>query len=271
MSKKTKIQWTERTWNPFRGCTRVSEGCRFCYAEAISARFSGKGQPYEGLAKFVYTDDGQEARWTNKVKVVQNQIDEPLHWTKPSLVFVNSMSDVFHDGFSDDDILYIFDIMARAYKHDFQILTKRPLRLLELNDKIQWTPNIWMGVSVEDNKTLERVEQLSGCDAKIKFLSIEPLLEDIATELDPLLKFCDWVIVGGESGYNARKMKQDWAYNIYHYCRFQDVPFFFKQWGGKDKDKGGSVFKVGAGDIYENQYPKLYMERLNESKTETLF
>ena len=232
MAIQSKIEWTESTWNPVRGCTRVSEGCRFCYAERIAARFSGKGMAYEGLAE--NTEAGP--RWTQEVQIVPALLNEPLKWKKPRRIFVNSMSDLFHEKIELSFIQQVFDVMRRADKHQFQVLTKRGERLLQLNTELQWAPNIWMGVSVEDERVTDRINALRQTDAHIKFLSLEPLLGPLPNlELDGI----DWVIVGGESGPGAREMKRNWVVDIRDQCPDADVAFFFKQWGGRRKSKTG--------------------------------
>ena len=231
-SQSSKIEWTESTWNPVRGCTRVSEGCRFCYAERIAARFSGKGMAYEGLAK--NTKAGP--RWTQKVILVPELLNAPLKWKKPRRIFVNSMSDLFHEKVELADIQKVFAVMEKADRHQFQVLTKRAERLLEFNSKLPWPSNVWMGVSVEDKHVTDRIEALRQTDAHIKFLSLEPLLGALPNlKLDGI----DWVIVGGESGPGAREMEKKWIIDIREQCADADVAFFFKQWGGKRKSKTG--------------------------------
>ena len=231
-TQSSKIEWTESTWNPVRGCTRVSEGCRFCYAERIAARFSGKGMAYEGLAK--NTKAGP--RWTQKVQIVRELLNEPLKWKKPRRIFVNSMSDLFHEKIELSYIQEVFAVMEKADRHQFQVLTKRAERLLEFNSKLPWPPNVWMGVSVEDERVIDRIDALRQTDAHIKFLSLEPLLGALPNlELDGI----DWVIVGGESGPGAREMKKKWVIDIREQCADANVAFFFKQWGGKRKSKTG--------------------------------
>ncbi len=231
-SQSSKIEWTESTWNPVRGCTRVSEGCRFCYAERIAARFSGKGLAYEGLAK--NTKAGP--RWTQQVLPVPALLNEPLKWKKPRRIFVNSMSDLFHEKVELSYIQEVFAVMEKADKHQFQVLTKRAERLLEFNSKLPWPSNVWMGVSVEDKRVTDRIEALRQTDAHIKFLSLEPLLGALPNlALDGI----DWVIVGGESGPGAREMEKKWVIDIRDQCVDANVHFFFKQWGGKRKSKTG--------------------------------
>ena len=228
----TKIEWTETTWNPVRGCTRVSEGCRFCYAERIAARFSGKGLAFEGLAK--QTKSGPQ--WTREVLPIHALLNEPLKWKKPRRIFVNSMSDLFHEKIELDFIRDVFSVMQAAHWHKFQVLTKRSTRLLQYSPELPWPRNVWMGVSVEDDRVMDRIEALRQTEAKVKFLSLEPLIGPLP-ELD--LTGIDWVIVGGESGPGAREMKKKWVVDIRDQCQKENVLFFFKQWGGTRKSKTG--------------------------------
>ena len=228
----SKIEWTESTWNPVRGCTRVSDGCRFCYAERIAARFSGKGMAYEGLAK--NTKAGPQ--WTREVRTVPELLNEPLKWKTPRRIFVNSMSDLFHEKIELSYIQKVFAVMKEANWHQFQVLTKRAKQLLKFNAELPWAPNIWMGVSVEDERVTDRIDELRQTDAHIKFLSLEPLLGPLS---DLELNGIDWVIVGGESGPGAREMKKKWVTDIRDQCFDADVAFFFKQWGGRHKSKTG--------------------------------
>ncbi len=231
-SQFSKIEWTESTWNPVRGCTRVSEGCRFCYAERIAARFSGEGMAYEGLAENTKTGP----RWTQEVQIVRELLNAPLKWKKPRRIFVNSMSDLFHEKIELSYIQEVFAVMKEAHWHQFQVLTKRAERLLQFNTELQWTPNVWMGVSVEDERVAARIDALCQTDAQIKFLSLEPLLGALPNlKLDGI----DWVIVGGESGPGAREIKKRWVIDIRDQCADAKVHFFFKQWGGKRKSKTG--------------------------------
>lgn len=251
MGRTTGIEWTDSTWNPIRGCTRVSEGCRNCYAESVAARFSGAGRPYEGLAKFVVVDGAPDARWTGELRFVQEHLDDPLRWKEPKNIFVNSMSDLFHPAVTFEWLAAIFDVMARAPQHNYQILTKRPERMLntltaggdpnvatdfEQTYSQQWPPkNWWFGVSVEDQKTAnERIPILAKCPARTKFVSYEPALGalDLAAACDdPSLASIDWLICGGESGSHARPMHPQWARAIRDQCIDLGIPFFFKQWG----------------------------------------
>ena len=231
-TQSSKIEWTESTWNPVRGCTRVSEGCRFCYAERIAARFSGKGLAYEGLAE--NTEAGP--RWTQQVLPVPALLDEPLKWKKPRRIFVNSMSDLFHEKIELSYIQQVFSIMEKAHWHQFQVLTKRSEQLLKFSPNLPWSPNVWMGVSVENNRVIHRIDALRQTSAQIKFLSLEPLLGALP---NLTLEGIDWVIVGGESGPGAREMQKKWVIDIRDQCEDAKTPFFFKQWGGKRKSKTG--------------------------------
>lgn len=222
MSQISKIEWTESTWNPVTGCTKISPGCQNCYAERFAMRLKAAKNP-SYLNGF-------------KLTLHERVLSHPLKWRKPQCIFVNSMSDLFHEDVPDEFIFDIFDVMNRANWHRYQILTKRSERLLELNDKLNWAPHIWMGVTVEDSNYTFRVEQLLKTSANIKFLSLEPLLSSI-NNLD--LTGIDWVIVGGESGPHARPMKPIWVTSIRDQCQEYKIPFFFKQWGGVRKKKAG--------------------------------
>lgn len=273
MATKTKIEWTDVTWNPIRGCKEVSPGCENCYAAAMAARFSGPGKPYEGLATFA----NGKPRWTGDVLVVEKALTEPLRWKKPRRVFVNSMSDLFHKSIPDEVIDSIFAVMAMCPQHTFQILTKRPERMLaylrqvasegDMNrwacrsaemakspcapgifDDLEWPlPNVWLGVSVEDQERASRIDHLVQTPAAVRFISAEPLLGpldlgkwishpncslgswDNPTIIDP--PPIDQVIVGGESGPHARPMHPNWARSLRDQCLSAGVPYFFKQWG----------------------------------------
>ena len=245
--KNSKIEWTDDTWNPIRGCSRVSEGCRFCYAEGVAGRFSGPGMPYEGLT--TRGKDGQP-RWNNEIMLVPHMLKKPLSWKQPRRIFVNSMSDLFHEKVPFDYIQQVFDVMRQASWHEFQILTKRAERLAELSPKIDWPQNVWMGVSIEDRSVVHRIDHLSTVDAAIRFLSLEPLIGSFWREdLTPdRLDRINWVIVGGESGPNARPMNYHWAIFIRARCLWAGVPFFMKQMGshwakhhGMKDSKGGNI------------------------------
>ena len=243
MAAKSNIEWTHSTWNPIRGCTRVSEGCRNCYAERIAARFSGENMAYEALA----TMTPKGPRWTNKVKLIRELIDAPLRWRKPRLIFVNSMSDLFHEGVPKSFIQQIFCIMKKASWHKFQVLTKRSQRLSALSAQIDWPDNVWMGVSIENEDTIIRSQHLNQTGAHTKFLSLEPLLGPLSSlDLDQI----DWVIVGGESGPNSRPMRKDWVIEIKNKCLRANIPFFFKQWGGTNKKKTGRMLEGRTWDSF---------------------
>jgi protein gp37 len=218
------IEWTESTWNPLTGCTKVSPGCKNCYAERMAKRLQAMG-----LEKY---------RQGFRLALHPEALEEPLNWSKPQHIFVNSMSDLFHKDVPLDFILSIFDIMRRANWHQFQILTKRAERLLELDCSIDWPQNVWMGVSVENADYVERIDLLRQTHAAIKFLSLEPLLGPLP-ELN--LDNIHWVIVGGESGPHARPIKYEWVRDIRNQCQRSKVAFFFKQWGGTRKKKTGRL------------------------------
>lgn len=222
MALSSTIEWTESTWNPLTGCTKVSPGCSNCYAERMALRLRAMGNP----------------NYTNGFSITMHEdvLKLPLKWRKPQTIFVNSMSDLFHEEVPDNFIFSVFDIMRRAEWHCFQILTKRSQRLLELSPQLSWMPNIWMGVSVENQDYAFRIDHLRGTGAKVKFLSLEPLLGPIPS-LN--LKGIDWLIVGGESGPRSRAMEESWVINIRNQCQETNTPFFFKQWGGINKKKTG--------------------------------
>ncbi len=224
MSTPSGIEWTEITWNPVTGCTKISQGCKHCYAERLSKRLQSMGM--------------QKYRNGFAVTIHVSTLEEPLKWVKPRLVFVNSMSDLFHKSVSPEFIKAVFDIMNRLPQHTFQILTKRPDRVTQLNSALNWTPNIWLGVSIESERWFSRLEKLKKTDAEIKFLSLEPLLEQLP---DLSLTGVDWVIVGGESGPGARPIAPDWVKAIRDNCVQSSVPFFFKQWGGALKKRTGRI------------------------------
>ena len=234
MATATSIEWTETTWNPVRGCSRVSPGCQHCYAERMAHRFAGPGMPYEGLTRA----SSVGPQWTGRVKLVHEALGEPLRWRSPQLVFVNSMSDLFHDEVPDSFIRAVFATMTAASHHRFQVLTKRADRLAQLAPTLEWPANIWMGVSVESDAFTWRVDRLRSTAAAIKFVSLEPLLSALPS-LD--LEVIDWAIVGGESGPSARPIEGSWVRAIRRQCRTSGVPFFFKQWGGVQKARAGRL------------------------------
>lgn len=220
----SKIEWTDSTWNPLTGCTKISEGCQHCYAERMAKRLRAMGNP----------------SYVNEFKLTLHPeiLDLPLKWKTPQMIFVNSMSDLFHEQVPDSFIYQIFSIMEKAHWHTFQILTKRSNRMLELARNLNWTNNIWMGVTVENNDYLQRIDDLSQTNALVKFISFEPLLGPI---IKPNLQRIDWAIVGGESGPGARPIDPDWVRNIQKECKNQNTKFFFKQWGGVNRKKTGRI------------------------------
>jgi len=224
MAQGSGIEWTESTWNPVTGCTKISPGCQRCYAERMAIRLQAMGQPnYErGF----------------KVSLQERMLELPLSWKKPQAIFVNSMSDLFHKEVPDAFIRRVFDVMSRASWHTFQVLTKRAERMKSLGQHLGWPENVWAGASVESRKYLERIECLRTVPARIRFISFEPLLEPLG-EID--LTTIDWVIVGGESGPGARPMEPSWVVEIREQCLAAGVPFFFKQWGGVNKKKAGRL------------------------------
>jgi protein gp37 len=224
MAQLSRIEWTDATWNPVTGCSKISPGCKSCYAERMAGRLHAMGQP----------------RYRNKFHATlqPDLLDAPLRWSKPRAVFVNSMSDLFHETVPDDYIQAVFETIARADWHVFQVLTKRSDRLRAMAAALPWPGNLWTGVSVESKKYLRRVRDLQRVPAAVRFLSIEPLLGPI-----PRLPLAGihWVIVGGESGPGARPMKPEWVRAIRDRCLQREVPFFFKQWGGVRKKRTGRV------------------------------
>lgn len=236
MSDRSSIEWTDATWNPVTGCTKVSPGCKNCYAERFAERWRGTpGHPYE---------QGFDLRlWPDR-------LDIPLSWKKPRRVFVNSMSDLFHKQVPLPFIRRVFETMQKASAHTFQILTKRAERLSSVRLKLEWPPNVWMGVSVENADYLHRVHHLRRIPAAVRFISAEPLLGPLpAFDLDGI----HWMIVGGESGPRARAMNPEWAKGIRELCIQQGVPFFFKQWGGPKKWAAGRKLQ----GQYWNEFPKV--------------
>lgn len=224
MSDGSTIEWTDATWNPVRGCTKVSPGCKHCYAETFAERFRGvPGHPFE---------QGFDLR------LVPEALELPLRWRGSRRIFVNSMSDLFHEDVPNKYILQVFDVIQRAEQHQFQILTKRSERMVEVCSRFKLPPNAWLGVSVENQKYTTRIADLRKVRAAVRFLSIEPLLGPIENLQLPGIH---WVIVGGESGHHARAMDPAWVRSIRDQCALADVPFFFKQWGGTRKKLAGRV------------------------------
>lgn len=236
MSTQSKIEWTESTWNPITGCTKISPGCKNCYAERMAKRLKAmRNQNYA---------NGFE------LTLHEETLNLPIAWKKPQVIFVNSMSDLFHEKVPVEFIQSVFEVTRQAHWHTFQILTKRSKRLLELNKLINWPDNVWMGVSVENQDYTFRIDDLRQTDAKIKFLSVEPLLGAIE---NMNLAHIDWVIVGGESGPKSRPIQPEWVTSIRDQCLQSNTPFFFKQWGGTNKKKAGRLLE---GRIWD-QLPSL--------------
>lgn len=255
MSTNSKIEWTDATWNPVRGCTKISPGCAHCYAETFAERFRGvPGHPYE---------QGFDLR------LVPEKLSEPLTWSKPQMVFVNSMSDLFHKDVPDEYIVLVAQVMATANWHTYQVLTKRSERLRDLlGTKLAFAanlPHIWWGVSVENRKHgFPRIDHLRSAEPAMAFLSIEPLIEDLG---EVNFSRIDWVIVGGESGAGARPMKPEWVIRIRQQCRREKVPFFFKQWGGVRKSAAGRELD---GRTFDDMPPIIRNEVLGAAERKSL-
>lgn len=235
MSTSSAIEWTEATWNPVAGCSLVSPGCTNCYAMRMAARLACMGQ-----SKYLDTtrNIGGRAIWNGQINLDEASIDLPLSWKKGRLIFVNSMSDLFHETIPFEFIQRVFQVMLQTPQHNYQILTKRAERMAELSSNLPWADNIWLGVSVENQDYLWRADYLRQTPAKIKFLSLEPLLGPL-TNLD--LTAIDWLIVGGESGPKARPMSPSWVREIRDTAIKSKVPFYFKQWGGTNKKANGNI------------------------------
>ena len=235
MPKKSKIEWTEMTWNPVTGCTKVSPGCKHCYAATMAKRLRAMGSP-----RYI---DGF------RLTLHEDLLEVPLRWHKPRRVFVNSMSDLFHKDVPDAFIEKVFDVMRRCPRHDFQVLTKRPERVAAMADQLPWPENVWMGVSVESAAYVGRVRLLQSVPTAVRFLSVEPLLGPIP---DLPLEGIDWVIVGGESGPGARPMVAEWVTDLRDQCESAEVAFFFKQWGGVQKHRTGRLLE---GQVHDAMPP----------------
>lgn len=249
MAANSHIEWTQTTWNPVTGCTKVSQGCKHCYAERMAKRLQAMGVE----------------RYRNGFDVTLHNdlVELPLRWKQPRLIFVNSMSDLFHADVPIDFIQRVFSVMERCPQHTFQALTKRSERLRELAPSLNWPRNVWMGVSVENAQTLQRIHDLQQTPAAVRFLSVEPLIGPI----DQLpLKGIHWVIVGGESGPGARPMKREWVEAILHQCRAAGVPFFFKQWGGHRKGRTGRLLH---GRTYEEMPLSHQTHRSSQERRQT--
>jgi len=235
MAVGSKIEWTDATWNPVTGCSKVSPGCKLCYAERLAKRLKATGmlKYRNGFAVTMHPDS----------------LGIPIRWRKPRSIFVNSMSDLFHEDVPDEFVRGVFGVMEQAHWHRYQVLTKRPERVSALNDTLPWPPQVWMGVSVESDRYLHRIDLLRQTGAAVKFLSLEPLLGPLP-RLN--LEGIDWVIAGGESGPGARPMEADWARGIRDQCVDADVPFLFKQWGGVFKKRNGRELDGKIWDQWPN-------------------
>lgn len=241
---RSKIEWTETTWNPVTGCDKTSQGCKNCYAEIMARRLKAMGN----------------VRYKNGFKLTLHldKVDEPRKWKKPRVIFVNSMSDLFHKDVPLEFIQKVFKTMNETPQHTYQVLTKRSERLAEISHLLAWADNIWMGVSVENEKVMNRIEDLKICGATTKFISAEPLIGPIPN-MD--LSGIHWMIVGGESGFKARPIEKDWVIDIKNQCYEYDVAFFFKQWGGKNKKKAGRLLD----GVEYNEMPKPINKRINKN------
>jgi protein gp37 len=246
MANSSHIEWTDATWNPVTGCTKISPGCKFCYAERMSKRLKAMGQ--------------SNYRNGFKLTLQPQMLEHPLHWRQPRRVFVNSMSDLFHLDVPLAYIRRVFHVMARAHWHEYQVLTKRSGRLRDLNSALKWQPQIWMGVSIENEDYIFRADDLRKTGAYVKFLSIEPLLGPLHKLT---LKGIDWAIVGGESGPGARPIDPDWVRELRDRCEREGVSFFFKQWGGVLKSRTGRLLDGRTWD----QMPAESEERLIQLST----
>jgi protein gp37 len=245
MATNSRIEWTETTWNPVTGCTKISPGCEHCYAERMAKRLQAMGSP--------------NYRYGFKTTCHSHLIRSPLSWKKSRVVFVNSMSDLFHEDVPDSFVKKIFRTMSQAKQHCFQVLTKRSQRLRKMSSSLIWTENTWAGVSVENSDYLSRIDDLRQTAASVKFLSLEPLLAPLA-DLD--LRGIDWVIVGGESGPGARPMKKEWVIDIRNQCERAGIPFFFKQWGGINKKKKGRLLEGKTWDDMPKRGPCIHPPQL---------
>ncbi|MBF0555827.1 MAG: phage Gp37/Gp68 family protein [Nitrospirae bacterium] len=244
MSENSRIEWTEATWNPVTGCTKISKGCVNCYAERLALRLKAM--------------DVKKYHAGFDVTIHKKELSRPYEWKKPMRIFVNSMGDLFHDEVPFSFIEEVFSVMNDNKKHIFQILTKRSERLIEISDKLNWSENIWMGVTIEDKEYLYRMGHLIPTGAKVKFISFEPLLSGM-DGVD--LQGVDWAIVGGESGPRCRGIKTEWVNEIRDTCIESNVPFFFKQWGGERRTKSGRLLDGKTWDempVYSNAGTLVY-------------
>ncbi|MGM4890338.1 DUF5131 family protein [Tardiphaga sp. 1201_B9_N1_1] len=235
----TSIEWTDATWNPVAGCTVLTAGCTNCYAMRMAARLDAMGaEKYKGLTR----KSGGRAVWTGKIRLDEKSLDAPRSWSKPRKVFVNSMSDLFHDDVPVEFIRRVWKVMQDTPRHTYQILTKRPERMAQILNHPGFSvlPNVWLGTSVEDGRVLNRLDAIRAVPAAVRFVSLEPLIGSVAAGD---LRGIHWVIVGGESGPRSREMKLEWVDEIEAMCRRSGAAFFFKQWGGKNKKAAGRLLR----------------------------
>jgi protein gp37 len=238
----SSIEWTDCTWNPVAGCTVLTAGCTNCYAMRMAARLSAMGsEKYRGLTR----KSGRRHVWTGKIRCDEKALDTPRMWHKPRRIFVNSMSDLFHQSVPVSFIREVWRVMEETPRHTYQILTKRPERMLDLARDLPLVPNVWLGTSVEDERVLHRIHSLRQVPAALRFISFEPLIGSVASAD---LTGIHWVIVGGESGPRARPMDSEWVNEIEAMCRNAGIAFFFKQWGGTNKKRTGRLFRGGMVD-----------------------
>lgn len=244
MAQSSKIEWTHTTWNPVVGCRKVSDGCRFCYAERMAHRLAGMAAEAASRDRTAGRKDlyrgviSKRGRWNGQIRLAHQALDDPLRWRKPRMIFVNSMSDLFHPLVPLAFIEQVADVIRRCPQHTFQILTKRPERLAALSSSLQWPQNAWLGTSIEDDRVQSRLDSLREVPAGLRFLSLEPLLGPLPNlNLDGI----GWVICGGESGPHARPIRIEWVRDIREQCAQKAVPFFFKQWGGRNKKQSGRL------------------------------
>ena len=235
MGDRSTIEWTEATWNPTTGCDRTSPGCDHCYALTLAKRLKAIGQP-----KYQRDGDPRTSGPGFGLTMHEDALDLPRTWRAPRTIFVNSMSDLFHVGVTDNFIERVFEVMASTPQHTYQVLTKRSKRLAEISPRLPWPPNVWMGVSIESDPYTFRAEHLRRTDAAVRFLSLEPLLGPLSSLT---LEGIGWVIVGGESGSNARPVDRNWVNDIRERCETGNIPFFFKQWGGRTPKSGGRTLE----------------------------
>lgn len=258
MPTRTRIEWTEVTWNPVTGCDMTSAGCRNCYAKRFAARLKAMGQPR-------YQRDGKTGSSGSGFGITMHWdlVDQPERWRNPRLVFVNSMGDLFHPDITDNFILAVFDTMQRCERHTFQVLTKRSKRLAQLARKLHWSSNIWVGASVENAEYRCRIDDLRQVPASVRFLSFEPLLGPLEG-ID--LHGIQWVIVGGESGPGARVLKPEWVLSIRDQCTKASVPFFFKQWGGRTPKAGGRTLEGRVWNEWPSRENQTYSIRASNAE-----